>query len=358
MTFSGFVTPDDARWTSALRACAHDFYHVPAYVALEAQWVGATPLAFLHAEHDGTMLLVLHERPTPSGRYTDATTPYGYPAPVWSRTCDDSFRQRALAAYDNAARGRGLVATFMRLHPVLQPSIEAHFPQGDGAWSEVQRGVTLLMPLEKNEDAFLAGMAHGHRADLRRLQRSGARVVAHGDAVWSAFADIYLATMHKIGAAPSLCYSPDYFAKLRRALGEQLICAAVVDASGEPMCAALFSLVGDTMQYHLSGTVPKFARLAPVKLLLVEMRKLAIGKGVAWFHLGGGLGSGRDALHAFKQRFGGAEIPFATVSVLHDRAASEAEWEWVCKQEGMGAIPPVASFFPPYRARISTGGTA
>ena len=38
---------DDPRWPEALRRLRHDFYHLPSYVRLDAEWNRARPLAFL-----------------------------------------------------------------------------------------------------------------------------------------------------------------------------------------------------------------------------------------------------------------------------------------------------------------------
>ena len=64
-------------------------------------------------------------------------------------------------------------------------------------------------------------------------------------------------------------------------------------------------------------------------------------EGYARFHLGGGVGGGRDSLHGFKQRFDpGGECPMAIGKAVHDPDAYRA----------LGGDPgDLAGFFPAYR---------
>ena len=349
-----FLAIDDPRWLEVLSACTHDFYHLPAYVALEADWIAARPLAFLHAEGNAAMLLVLLERPTPSGRARDVVTPYGYSSPVFTSGASPAFHTRALAAYQRACQARGIVTSFIRLHPLLHPALSGLEELAGGQWLQTERGVTLTMPMDGCEPAFLAGMARGHRAGVRRLREAGGRFVLDTPEVWQAFPAIYRKTMEKVGATSGYFYSDDYIARFRAGLGDHVHCAGVVSPEGEVMCAGLFTRVGGILQDHLSGTAENFARQAPMKLLLAEMRGWAVGQGIACFHLGGGLGGGRDSLYEFKQQFGGTQWPFRTVSVIHDNEAHAVECSWRSEQAG-GMSLPDTGFFPLYRAPLPAG---
>ena len=346
-----FLCVDDPLWLDTLAICPHDVYHLPAYAALEADWIGATPLAFRYFEGDAAMLIVLLERPTPSGRARDTVSPYGYACPVFTPGVDAAFHARALAAFQHAARARGLVTSFMRLHPLLLSALGAASDLAGGAWREEERGVTLTMPMVGGEACFLTGLARGHRAGVRRLREAGGRLVLDTPDVWAAFPEIYRKTMEKVGAGDSYFYSDDYIARFRAELAAHVHCAGIAAADGTIMCAGLFTQVGDILQYHLSGTAEGFARQAPMKLLLVAMRAWAATNGIAHFHLGGGLGAKRDSLYAFKQQFGGTEWPFRTVSVIHDIEAYAAE----CarrSEEARSALLPQSDFFPLYRAPL------
>ncbi len=353
MSTSRFIRPDDPAWDAALARCKHDLYHLPAYAELEGSWIGAEPIAFCHDRDSHTLLLPLLERPTPAGTGTDAVTPYGYSPPVFSAAAPAPFIADAFRAFQNAAKARGLISTFIRLHPLLCPGLPAPGGGADMQWVQIARGSTVTMPMDEEPETWLKGVASGHRLDLRKLTRAGCRFLLDTDAAWQAFPAIYRATMERIGARPAYFYSDDYLAAFRERLAGRVHCAAVEDADGEILCASLFTLVDGLLQYHLSGTRPEFVRRAPTKLLLAEMREWARERGIRRFHLGGGYGSGRDTLFEFKHRFGGEPLTFRTVSIVHDADKFGEECEdWKARSGAPLAGPE--GFFPPYRAPVAT----
>jgi GNAT superfamily N-acetyltransferase len=353
MSNARFVRPDDVAWDTALANCKHDLYHLSAYAKLEGSWISAEPIAFLYERHGHTMLLPLLERLTPAGMGTDAVTPYGYSPPVFSSGAPMSFIVDAFRAFQDAAKARGLISTFIRLHPMLCSELTAPYHGSDIRWSQIARGCTVTMPMDDEPELWLRGVASGHRLDLRKLKGDGCRFVMDTDAAWSEFPEIYRATMQRIGARPAYFYSDEYLAAFRERLNGYVHCAAVEDADGEILCTSLFTLVDGLLQYHLSGTRQEFVRRAPTKMLLAEVREWARERGIRLFHLGGGYGSGRDTLFAFKQRFGGEALTFRTVSIVHDADKFQAECEaWQARSGAPLADPE--GFFPPYRVPIVT----
>lgn len=349
-----FVTVEDRTWADALDHCPHDLYHLPAYVRLEADWVGARPIAFVHGDGPHVMLVPLLERSTPGGVGYDAVTPYGYSSPVFTDGSPTSFRLQALRMFQAAARDRGLITSFMRLHPLLQPALDGLNDlesAAGGTWSQQDRGVTLTMPLDLDEASFAAGMAHGHRVEIARLRDAGCRVDVDTEQAWAAFPGIYRFTMEKVGAAAAYFYDDDYIAAFRRDLVGYAHCGAVIDQDGAVMCAGLFTHVSGILQYHLSGTADGYSKRAPMKLLLAGMRDWARARNVRHFHLGGGLGARRDSLYKFKRQFGGNELPFRTVAVVHDGDAfhrETARWRDIAGPDA--AVE--GDFFPLYRAPL------
>jgi len=107
-------------WEMVLRTARHDFYHLPAYIALCAAEDRARPCALYVSDGFRTMLLPLIIRPIPGGRF-DATSPYGYPGPIGTGTEDPVFLQVALVAGLQVLREADLVSAFIRLHPLLNP---------------------------------------------------------------------------------------------------------------------------------------------------------------------------------------------------------------------------------------------
>lgn len=353
MSTSRFIQPADPAWDAVLARCKHDLYHLPAYAELEGCWINAEPIAFLYERDGHAMLLPLLERPTPAGAGTDAVTPYGYSPPVFSAAASEPFITASFRAFQDAAKARALISTFIRLHPMLCPSLPAPVEGGEIQWLEIERGTTVTMPMVGTAEIWLKRMAKGHRLDLRKLNRDGCRFVLDTDSAWEAFPSIYRATMECIGARPAYFYSNEYLAAFREQLVGHVHCAAVEDAEGTILCASLFTLVDGLLQYHLSGTRPEHSRRAPTKLLLAEMREWARERGIQRFHLGGGYGSGRDTLFEFKQRFGGDALTFRTVSIVHDPDKFALECEAWKSRSGAELAGPMG-FFPPYRVPIVT----
>lgn len=349
MSSSRFIDPADPAWCAALAGGKHDLYHLPAYAELEANWIGAQAIAFTYQSDGYSMLLPLLERTTPAGLGTDSVTPYGYSPPVFSHGVSQSFIVDAFQAFQDASKARGLISTFIRLHPLICPELPALEHCGDMQCCQITRGSTVTMPMADEAEVWLRRIAKGHRLDLRKLNRDRCRFVLDTDSAWEAFPSIYRATMESIGAQSAYFYSDEYLATFRERLVGHVHCAAVEDADGTILCASLFSLVDGLLQYHLSGTRPEHSRRAPSKLLLAEMREWARAHGVSHFHLGGGFGSGQDSLFTFKARFGGEQLPFRTVSVIHDVERYDAECRaWI--QRTSQPLAAAGGFFPSYRA--------
>lgn len=348
---SSFVSPDNAAWERALEACPHDLYHLPGYVAVEAEWVGADPRAFLYEEGGDCMLLPLLLRPTPEGGtdgYVDATSPYGYSPPVFSANAPQAFQRRALTAYDAAARHHRIVSSFIRLHPFLEG---VPMDEVAAAWSTVDHGVTVDLPIDTEESVWLSRIGKDHRTDIRRLRSIGYRFERDTSEAIAEFTPVYLEEMTRLGASPAYRYTAAYIERFRALLLPFIHFAAIRSPSGDIACAGIFSIVDGIMQYHLSGTRSEHRKHSPMKLLLAEMRQVARERGVRRFHLGGGVGARHDALFVFKARFGGTEYPFRTLHAVHDaeRFAHETG-AWIAragnKREESGG------FFPPYRAPL------
>ena len=349
MSLSRFLRTDDSLWTHALEFCDHDLYHLPAYASIEAGWIDAEAMAFYYDNTRYTMLLPLLVRPTPGGMGFDAVTPYGYSSPVFTQDAPIEFMIEALVAFQTAALQQGLITTFMRLHPLLQSNLGCISMVTAGSWTQTDRGNTVTMPLDGDNDVWLGRVAKGHRLDICKLIGNGCTFILDSDEAWNAFPLIYRSTMERIGAEKGYCYSDEYLDRFRHKLSEYVHCGALLDSGGEVMCAGLFTSVSGILQYHLSGTKGEYTKQAPMKLVLSNMREWAKEHGIKHFHLGGGLGSGRDSLFEFKQRFGGELLTFQTVSVVHDEKAFRHECDNWCEQ-GQARSFDSNGFFPPYRA--------
>jgi hypothetical protein len=302
---------DAPEWVSFLGESLHDFYHLPAYVALCSVQEGGQPRALCVTDDERAMLLPLVIRAIPGGGF-DATSPWGYPGPVGIGTDDPAFLRVALVAGLQVLREAGLVSAFVRLHPLLNPLP----PTAIGTL--VRHGETVSIDLTLPTEQLWAQTRHNHRRDITRAVRLG--YVARMDKEWrhlESFKHLYRATMLSRSAAPFYFFEDAYFDGLRDALGENLhLC--VVEKDGVIAAAGLFAETNGIVQYHLSGTSDGFRIVQPTKLMMHFVRGWAKDRGNQVLHLGGGIGGDNDSLLQFKVGFSPLRHTFATLRMVID----------------------------------------
>jgi hypothetical protein len=350
-----FIAPDDRRWGDFLASTTHDFYHLPEYVALEADQEGGTATAF-YAEHGGARLLIpllLRTLPPPlnaPAEWRDAVNPYGYPSPLF--VADASSPQSEEAQFEmlwqsfcNVAAAQSVVGVFLRLHPLLllpPPPLEKY-------GQLVQHGQTVYFDLADCEES-LDYLSLNHRRDIKKLAASGFQVVMDDWSYYPRFIEIYRATMARLQADQMYYFEGDYFMRLRQALGERLHLATVIAPSGEIAGGALITTSCGIVQYHLAGTDDKYHRHSPAKLLMHRVRDWSHGRGEKLFHLGGGLGGREDSLFRFKAGFSKRRADFFTYRLILDSEKYQqliALW-----QRAGGEDKADHNFFPAYRRAL------
>ncbi len=345
-----FIAPCDASWTEALARLRHDFYHLPGYVALSARWEGGRPTAFLYESGGSLALVPLIVHGLDDG-LCDAVSPYGYPSPLFSEGSGVGFQREALEAFAAEGRDLGLVSSFVRLHPLLQPSLPA---SEAGAWSVFEHGPTIALPLAEAQEDWLRRVSRNHRRNVRDLRRAGYTVRIGEPERLEDYARVYAETMERLDAAEHYRFPPSHFRELAEVLGERLLFVAVHAPEGETAAAGLFTCTGAIAQAHLSGTATAHLAAAPSKLMFVGARAEVRRRGASVLHLGGGHHSRRDTLFEFKRGFAGEEYMFASARFVHQPAVYERLARQRLRLEPAQPLPQ-AEFFPLYR-QPSTGG--
>jgi hypothetical protein len=328
--------PDSPAWSAFLEASPHDFYHLPAYVALSAEERGGEAAALLVRGAEGAMLLPLVIADIPGGG-RDAVTPYGYSGPLVSGGGSDLLRDALLEGAERL-RAEGLVSLFVRWHPLLGPE------PPDGVGTVVRHGDTVVVDLSRSHEELTRETRRDHRAGIRRAEAAGQRVVF--DDAWARFDDflrIYHETMRRVSAEDWYDFGEPYFRGLREALGERLH-LVTVDIDGDVAAAGLFVETCGIVEFHLSGTDARYLSAAPTKVLLHAVRAWAKDRGDRWFHLGGGLGAADDSLLLFKAGFSPLRSPFHTLRVV----LRPDEYRRLSGDEHADADPG-SGFFPRYR---------
>lgn len=352
-----FHTPEDPEWMKALGKVRADFYYLPGYVRLAAAQEGGQPLLFVARHKQDIWLLPLIVRVIPgqlAGRQVlyDAVSPYGYSGPLASvRDASDFTRwnERAAGLLKAALVRRGIVAAFIRLHP-LRPvalgALERHGSLGAPR-------ATVVVDLTRSIDRLWRETRKGHRSAIRALQRCGYNAHMDHDLLHlQRFRLLYEETMQRNGARPQYHFTKNYYDDLQLSLSGRLKLCFV--AQGEDIvCAGLFTEMNGTVQYHLSGTDSAHARLGPTKLMVHFVRQWAHERGNKEFHLGGGIGGANDSLLHFKQGFSQSKAIFQTWRLIVDPHIYADLLEHYRLLYGVMPAAGAEDYFPAYRQPIT-----
>jgi serine/alanine adding enzyme len=266
-------------------------------------------------EHDGAVFAGI-ERDEPR----DVVTPYGYGGPVGG---DGTFWD----AYEDWARERGIVTTFVRFHPL--------YGNQRGAPLHVEQlAPTVAWRLEPERD-LRAGLHFKHRNKVSKAESAGATVTQHDGL--GEFVPLYEDTMQRLDADAFYFFEPAYWERLR----ELPLVRFDAEIEGEVVASALCLATPPFLHYHLSGTTDAGRSTGSSTLVLLEAARWAQANGYARFHLGGGLGGKEDSLQHFKARFDPEGLVDAAVGkAIHD----EDEYRRLS-----GGETSLDGFFPAYR---------
>jgi hypothetical protein len=343
-----FISTDDPRWRQALSRLRHDVYHTPEFVGHAGRHEGATPVAYYARNDRDICLIPLLIRPLPpqlevSRDWYDATSPYGYPAPIMGPGWDEESARRLLAEFQHEAARRNIVSVFLRWHPLLP--LPAQASTADEQF--VREGQTVYIDLTLPEQVLAWHVRRGHRYEINRLARSGFHATMDDWSLFDRYRKIYEQTMARVGANSRYFFSKDYFQELRSSLGDQLHLGCVISPEGDLAAASLFTESQGIVQFHLSGTAEDYWKQSPTKLLLCFTRDWARERRNRWLHLGGGLGGQEDSLFAFKAGFSKLRASFRTSRIILDRRKYSAlvdRWTTAHPTRETGS-----NFFPMYR---------
>jgi hypothetical protein len=333
----------------------HDFHHMAAYHRIAEQRGEGSAALFVYRSAGYTiavpLLLRAADPSDPSGPQ-DATSVYGYAGPVASHreipvAVIDSF-QRALR---EELERRRVVAVFSRLHPLID---QRELLAGLGEIRSV--GLTVSVDLELPPQEQWAGYSKTCRRIIRRATDAG--VVCTEDYAGvhrKEWAEMYAATMERVGAASSYRYDEGYFDHLLTELGSVLH-LFVASIGSTVVAAGLYSLCRGIAQAHLGAFRAEYAVISPVRLLDDTARRWAMTSGARVFHLGGGVGGRQDSLFQYKAGFSDRRHEFGTWQWVVDENTYHRlvrEHEGRAGSQGWQEVD--TGYFPAYRRAVETG---
>jgi serine/alanine adding enzyme len=326
-----------AEWDAHLaRLGPTDTYYCAAYHRASAllEPAGTRPVLLAYHDDDGDVALPLLLRPLPDGDGWDATSAYGYGGPVIRGTPDLAGFGNALDAW---AIENGVVATFLRMNPLLHEGV----PVPPTALL-VDVGSTVAWDVRPGRD-LRSGLHSDQRRSVRKAENAGVefRVVLRPPGL-TRFRELYVETMRRQQAA-EFFYFPDGYWEALTTEDEHLVPLLVEGRFEGRVISALLAFVAERwLHAHLTAGEEVARTLGAASGCYLAAAEWAQSRGLTAFHLGGGVGGSTESpLHAFKRRFD-PKTPlrqFRVAKLVHDPA----------RFRQLADTDSTDGFFPPWR---------
>ncbi|HEY3373559.1 MAG TPA: hypothetical protein VGK02_00645 [Candidatus Aquicultor sp.] len=343
-----FITPDDKRWVKFLEQTTYDFYHLPEYVELTAQYEGGMPVAFYAEAGDYKFLAPLLIRGVPAvleapHQWYDAASPYGYPTPLITPFADAPALDSFFRSFKEVGVQSGIVSAFFRLHPLLSLPTEQMAQYG----LLVAHGQTVYIDLSQSMEELWTQKDRDHKRDIKRLVGAGFSARIDDWDLYDSFIAHYRETMERVSASESYFFPNSYFYDFKSVLGSACHLCSVLTDDGNVASSVLFTTVNGIVQYHLSATLGAYNKLAPSKLAFETACIWSKEHGNKYAHLGGGVGGKKDSLFRYKSGFSKRRADFYTFRmILEGQRYADLTNRWRNRVQPEGLSD---DFFPDYR---------
>ena len=292
------INIDNPVWDSIVRTFDnYDVYYLSGYVKAFKIHGDGNPSLMYYKTDNLEAAYVFFLRETAHTGWYDAITPYGYGGTLFkgdtSTDCLTAFHSEWL----RFAKENNIVDNFVRFHPILDNAFHNR-----SLINVIDLGQTIAMDLT-SEDLIWSNISSKNRNMIRKAEKNGVSI-HHGKGMelLDIFIEIYNKTMEHDSASDYYYFKHDFYESIDRDLNDNYeIFYAVYD--GKIVSMAIMIFANHRMHYHLSGSLFEYRFLAPSNLLLYKAALWGMENGMKTFHLGGGVGSGRDNLYKFKEGF-------------------------------------------------------
>jgi hypothetical protein len=240
----------------------------------------------------------------------DIQSAYGYGGPI-SNSDDGDFIQSVSAAFGAWADRHGIVAEFLRFHPLVP-----HEKWYTGSVTENRETVYIDLSVD-----LFSQYQGRRRTDIKRFMESGMRADrVTPEAMGMYFPKLYDRNMDRVGAAPGYYFSGDYLESLFRFDG----CQNWLVLNGDQVIAGAVILMSDNakvIEYCLAAQAAGPESQRSTIGLLHAVARYYQEKGFRYFYLGGGRSEAADdSLLFFKQGFSPLTSLYKIGSKIHQPA--------------------------------------
>jgi len=335
-------------WDGSLEGISnYDFYHTWDYNNTSFNNGEGIPILCVYKNDKGKIVFPILKRPITiegiNDKY-DFTSVYGYAGPLSSSNINEELINSFTKEFKKYCTDNNIISGFSRLHPLIE---QENILNAIGNIDSNNKTVVIDLKLTLQEQR--KNYRKSNKSEINQLRR-------RANIIWSdksyedikAFIDIYNANMKRVDAKDYYYFDESYYNNFLNASGydAQLL---FVEIDGVKVAGAIFVFCDNIIQYHLAGTHEDFLRLAPIKLLLDEIRLLGTEKGYTYLHLGGGTSrSEEDPLFKFKRGFSKTFLDFKIFKSIFDQKVYDSLTDIVrAKTTNFDE-----NFFPLYRNNI------
>ncbi len=310
-------------WNEALAefpATMQDVYFTPDYHELHEEEGWVAKHCFNFSEEDKGLLVPGLRTAIPSdlcktlpGGFYDLQTCNGYGGPLARGKVEFAFLDRSWAEWRRSSANRGIVASFFRLHPLLNNT--SCLPPDARILNDRK---TIFVDLTVGLETVWKNANSQFRNRVNKSRREGLEIQWNNTSDWEGFPSFYAKAMERLNAPEGLRFSPGYFTQLQNLDGAQISSAR----HGTDLAAAVIWLFGPRWGHcHLAARHPQADSHFMYSLYQAGLEKAA-ELGLKGVHFGGGRTSASDdPLLRFKKRVGGSLLDFKVALVISDSKA-------------------------------------
>ena len=332
------------RWDEVVTSfTTYDVYYLNGYLRSFMMHGDGSPHLLYYESGGMKAMYAFMLRPTIILGLYDTITPYGYGGVLFEGDTSKENLSAFWTTYLGAMKDLCVVDNFVRYHPILQ-NAEIVRPYS----TVIDLGKTIAIELTSPE-VIWDNLTSKKRGKIRKAEKNGI-IINHGKGMelFDQFIPIYNSTMDKDDASAYYYFDRDFYEAIHKGLNNHYeMFYAVFDDKIVMMAIMLYC--NGQMHYHLSGSLAEYRNLEPNNLLLYEAALWGCEQGLKTLHLGGGVGSGNDALFKFKEGFNrNSNYRFSIGKQVFDEEAYQRLVEY--RKLTDWGFDATSSFFPLYRA--------
>ncbi len=314
------------------------------YLAASARIMNnATAEAAILSKGDEFIIHPYVKRQTPfAENLFDLVSPYDFGSFWWN--CRPRETQIELFAefeetFARHAASANIVCEFVRLDPYCTA---AEFPLR--RYERRLQQNNIIIALDRSHADIRRGYSQSRRNQVLQGIRNGLTLEFSNNP--KEFIEVYHASMDRHAADQDYYFPLSYIEELR----DRLIVTYVRTPEGALCGAHVFLIENDVIYLYLSASVPEKQRLRPNDFGYDAIIDYAIGRGLKYFHLGGGA----ESLIRYKRSFSPATVPY-----YHLRQIFKLEQYAALSQIHDETFPgqQAGNFFPHYRQGLRAGAS-